>query len=134
MHALFGTPKVALDSDYFELYCSGARELASQHLGTSLEELEQRADVQEHVYAIKTNFWDGFVKAHFEDPTDESEIFWECLRVRNQNLAEAAMYTFETQRASDPVFDAAKNETLRTWVSILFRESPGERKHGQTVS
>ena len=123
MHALFGTPKLALAGDYFELYCSRARELASQHLGTSLEELEQRADVQEHVYAIKTNFWDGFVKAHFEDPTDESEIFWECLRVRNQNLAEAAMYTFETQRASDPVFDAAKNETLRASRGFFRRDT-----------
>ena len=45
MHALFGTPVFSLASNGYELYFSGARELASQHLGPSLEDLEQREQV-----------------------------------------------------------------------------------------
>ena len=91
MHALFGTPVRARTSGY-EFYVPDARDLAAQYLGPSLDHLEQRAGIQPHVHAIKTNFWDGYVVAHFQGPqTNESESFWRCLSLQSADLAEEAV-------------------------------------------
>ena len=91
MHALFGTPAPARTGG-FEFFAPDARDLAAQYLGPSLDNLEQRPGVQPHVYAIKTNFWDGFVVAHFQGPqTNESDSFWRCLSFQYPDLAQEAV-------------------------------------------
>ena len=123
MHALFGTLVFETVSNGYELFCPGARVMAAQYLGSSLEELEQRAGVEEHVHAIKTNFWDGFVVAHLQGPrSSESEIFWQCLLAYNPSLAQEALDTVNAQRATNPGYQAAKNEVLEASRRFFTRD------------
>ena len=119
MHGLFGSPKPSRTGE-FELFVSNARNLAAQHLGPSLDDLEQRAGVQDQVHAIKTNFWDGFVVAHFQGPqTSESESFWRCLSLQYPGLAQGATDAFNMNAMASPAYTAAKLKTVRA-SRLLF--------------
>ena len=75
------------------------------------------------MHAIKTNFWDGFVLAHLQGPrSSESEIFWRCLLAHNPGLAQEAVDIVSAQRATNPAYQAAKNETLEASRRFFTRD------------
>ena len=53
VHALFGSPELAINGGY-ELFAQRARVVAVEHMGHSLEMLEQSSDIHQLIRDIKT--------------------------------------------------------------------------------
>ena len=98
------------------------QEIAPLHLGPSLEDLEQRTGVEDHVKAIKNNLW-SFVLDYFEgDRERESVIFWHSLLAHDPRLAQEALETINARRATDPAHKRAKSETLEASRRFFTRD------------
>ena len=68
VHGLFGSPALSRTGE-FELFASDARNVAAQHLGPSLDDLEQRVGVQDQVHAVD-EFLGRFCRGPFPGSSD----------------------------------------------------------------
>jgi hypothetical protein len=79
IHALLGTLTPA-SAGKKELFCAAARQVIASQLGPSLEAVESRVGIEEHMRAIKSSFWEELAVAHIRGPrSTESELFWQAL-------------------------------------------------------
>ena len=111
VHALFGSPELAINGGY-ELFAQNARVIAVEHMGHSLEMLDQNSDIQKHVRDIKTILWDEFVERHLNaSSTPESQIFWRSLERHTPILAREAKLVTHNNCTAKADYEQAKIQT-----------------------
>ena len=123
VHALFGSPELAINGGY-ELFARRARDIAVEHMGHSLEMLEQNSDIHQIVLDIKTILWDEFVERHLSvRSTPESEIFWRSLERHTPMLAREAKLVTHSNCTARAEYEQAKIQIVQASRAFFKRTS-----------
>ena len=108
IHSVFGRPSKAR-----ELFCPGARELAT-HFLRMLPEAARSDEAAAHALnSIYTSFWNEFTKPVLNNvPSDEARLFWDALVRVAPEVAKEAKRCVELGRDADRRAESAREQVL----------------------
>ena len=108
IHSVFGRPSTAR-----ELFCPGARELAT-HFLRMLPEAARSDEAAAHALnSIYTSFWNEFTKPVLNNvPSDEGRLFWDALARVAPEVAMEARRCVELGRDADRRAESAREQVL----------------------
>ena len=108
IHSVFGRPSTAR-----ELFCPGARELATHFLRMLPEAAKSDEAAAHALNSIYTSFWNEFTKPVLNNvPSDEGRLFWDALARVAPEVAMEARRCVELGRNADRRAESAREQVL----------------------